>query len=292
MITVIGGANFDISVSLITRPTPGDSTPAHISTGCGGVARNIAHNLVLMGADVTFITALGDDIIGDMLYADCKRIGMNMEHAIRVSGATSGTYICFNDYYGDMDHAAADTSVIDNITPEMLSGLADVIGSSDIVVADCNLPYETLLYLIDNVTVPLYIDGVSTSKAAKVITALESGEGKTLHAFKINRQEALALTMQESVEEAMCILRGKGIKYVYVTCGADGVLFNNDTEPLLHEEAPAVKKLVNTTGAGDAFLAGLVHGFADGMTDNDAVECGLEAARRALLVASAVNEDL
>ena len=61
-ITVIGGANIDISAKYNSAVTAtGDSNQGQIFTSAGGVARNIAENLARLGSAVQLITGLGDD---------------------------------------------------------------------------------------------------------------------------------------------------------------------------------------------------------------------------------------
>ena len=59
MITVIGAANVDITASPIGRYVPCDSNPSRVEISYGGVGRNIAHNLCLMGEKVRLFTVFG-----------------------------------------------------------------------------------------------------------------------------------------------------------------------------------------------------------------------------------------
>ena len=59
-VTVIGGVNMDISAALTAPFVPADSVPGQVTLGCGGVARNIAHNLRLIGHEVKFVTKVFD----------------------------------------------------------------------------------------------------------------------------------------------------------------------------------------------------------------------------------------
>ena len=75
---VIGGVNMDIwgrpDGALVMR----DSTPGTVRMTPGGVGRNIAHNLCLLGMDVAFVTAMGDDLVGQALMASCTELGFDM----------------------------------------------------------------------------------------------------------------------------------------------------------------------------------------------------------------------
>ena len=77
-ITVIGEANIDIFVQPHYDDTanvpPKTCTPGHIRFHHGGVARNIAHNLCLLGHDVQLMTVFGDDEFAKRLIEDCKTL--------------------------------------------------------------------------------------------------------------------------------------------------------------------------------------------------------------------------
>ena len=73
MITIIGAANVDITASPLGRYVPCDSNPSRVEISYGGVGRNIAHNLCLMGEQVRLFTVFGDDSIALSLRDDCTR---------------------------------------------------------------------------------------------------------------------------------------------------------------------------------------------------------------------------
>ena len=65
LISIIGGANVDLSATLHDTFIAADSNPGHIEVGYGGVARNIAHNLSLLGTRVQLLTIFGGDLFAD-----------------------------------------------------------------------------------------------------------------------------------------------------------------------------------------------------------------------------------
>ena len=61
-VVVVGGVNIDIA-GIPSQPlVPRDSNPGLVRMSLGGVGRNIAHNLSLLGVEVKFITAFGEDL--------------------------------------------------------------------------------------------------------------------------------------------------------------------------------------------------------------------------------------
>ena len=83
---VVGGVNVDIGGRSFAPLVSADSNPGRVTISLGGVGRNIAHNLSLLGADVRLLTAYGDDAHGAQVAASCSELGIDLSHALRVSG--------------------------------------------------------------------------------------------------------------------------------------------------------------------------------------------------------------
>ena len=186
--------------------------------------------------------------------------------------------------------AVADTEAIRSITPEWLDKRSGEIHTSDYVVADTNITEDAIRWLMENVTAPLFIDGVSSTKAFRVINALTKAKLPYLHTLKLNLKEALAVTQAQTYAEAAQTLLNKGVAHVYITLGAEGVYCRNAAEEWLYPALPG--EIVNTTGAGDAFLAGVVYAYAKGLDFPQTAQYGLMAARAALMSPKAVNPDI
>ncbi|MBQ2190747.1 MAG: carbohydrate kinase family protein [Paludibacteraceae bacterium] len=290
LISVIGGANVDLSATLTDAFIASDSNPGHIEIGYGGVARNIAHNLALLGAQVQLLTVFGGDLLGGLLHDYCKQQGINVHLSDKESKQRSGVYMCINNHGGEMIAAVADTDVIRTITPEWLSKRIGEINRSALVVADTNIPEDSIRWLMENVTAPLFIDGVSTTKAHRVVNALRKCKLPYLHSLKLNLKEALAVTETSTYAEAAQQLLNIGVAHVYITLGSEGVYCRSDAQEWLFPALPG--EIVNTTGAGDAFLAGVVVAHAKGMEFPQTAQYGLMAARATLMSQKAVNPDI
>ena len=290
LISVIGGANVDLSATLADAFIAADSNPGHIDIGYGGVARNIAHNLSLLGARTQLLTIFGGDLFGGLLYDYCKHEGIDVHLSERHSSLRSGIYVCINNHGGEMIAAVADTEAIRSITPEWLAKRSGEINMSDFVVADTNLTEDSIHWLMENVTVPLFIDGVSSTKAHRVVNALRKAKLPYLHTFKLNLKEALAVTQTATYSEAAQALLDLGVAHVYITLSGEGVYCRTAAEEYLFPALPG--EIVNTTGAGDAFLAGVVYAHAKGMDFPQTAQYGLMAARATLMSSKAVNPEI
>ena len=290
-VTVIGGTNVDLSATLLDAFIAADSNPGKVDIGYGGVARNIAHNLALLGCRVQLLTAFGSDLFGKLLADHCKQQGIDIRLAEHVESERTGTYLCINNHAGEMIAAVADTEVISIITPEWLEKRAGDINQSDYVIADTNISENAIRHLMDTTTVPLLIDGVSSTKAHRVVNALTKAKLPYLHSLKLNLKEAVAVTGEPSYALAAQRLIDLGVAHVYITLGSEGVYCRNAAEEWLYPALP-ITEVANTTGAGDAFLAGVVYALAKGLSFPQTAQYGLMAARATLLSPKAVNPDI
>ena len=160
-ICVVGGLNVDVSGTPVDRLRPYDSNPGHVHLSLGGVGRNLAENLSLLGCDVSLITVLGDDAFTPWIQSDCASRGIDLSGALTVTGIANGYYLCVNEANGDLHTAVADMAVCDRVTPEFLSERLPRLNQADAVVLDANLPSETVAWAVSHVTVPCFADTVS-----------------------------------------------------------------------------------------------------------------------------------
>ena len=188
-VAVVGGVNIDIGGKPIRPLIARDSNPGKVSVSLGGVGRNIAHNLSLLGIHVRFLTAFGDDLHAQRIEADCADLGIDISHARKVAVASTSSYLYLNDADGDMVLAVSDMEICERITPDYIGANLSLLNNAQVVVADGNLPTETLEYLAEHCSAPIFADPVSVTKAEKLRPVL----GR-LNTLKPNRMEAELLS--------------------------------------------------------------------------------------------------
>ena len=284
-IIVIGGANIDISATTAGLFVARDSNPGTVRIAPGGVGRNIAHNLALLGDEVSLITIFGDDGFGKILKDSCKSIGIDSSLSETRRGARNACFVSLNGSDGEMLGGVADMAVTGLITPEWLESRLGRINKADVVVADANIPADALSFLVGSCLPPLYIDAVSSAKVARLREALLSTRLSEEKVFtvKCNRLEADVLTPQDGLYD-------NRIERLYVSMGSEGVVVREDGRQV-QIPALAVTGIVNTTGAGDALLAGIVHA-GPAASAEEAARFGQECARCALQSPDAVSDSI
>ena len=289
-ITVIGESNIDIAVVRQPEAANGGCTPGSIAFHHGGVARNIAHNLCLLGHEVRLASVFGDDGFAVRLVEDCRQIGMDLSLSTQFKGRKSPLFLSFNDETGNMLSAVSDADINGSLDLDWLRPNMEGINHSDMVVADTLLTVEALAYLTDHCEVPLYVDTVSPGKAVRFAEAMRRSERRTVSALKCNLAEALALTGKTDPMEAARALNAIGIHNVYLTNGAEGVVYGYEGKAFFHPSLPV--SVVNVTGAGDAFFSGIIHANAIGIHGEKVLPYGLKAARHNIKNEAPVNPTL
>ena len=284
---VCGGVNIDIGAHSFAPLRAKDSNPGKVELSLGGVGRNIAHNLRLLGLNVELLTALGGDSRAAQVEESCAALGIGLSHALRAPDGRTSTYVFVGGDDGDMAVAVADMEICEKLTPEYFAAQLPFLNGAAAVVLDTNLPRASLVYLAEHCTAPLFVDPVSTAKAKKLAGLL----GR-IHTLKPNRIEAellsgVRITDGASLRAAAEALLAQGLKRVFLSLGGDGVLAAQQGET--HLEPICKAEMVNATGAGDAMMAALVWSFLAGRTLAESAAAGAAASAIAVESEETIN---
>ena len=284
-VCVVGAVNLDIcgrpEKKLIFR----DSNPGAVTLTPGGVGRNIAHDLRLLGVEVKFLTAFGGDSHAQLLRNDCVELGMDLSCALDVPGGRTSTYLYITDERGEMQLGLCDTDISAAITPDYLRRHLDVLDRAAAVVLDGNLTAETITWLGTHCSAPLFADPVSVTKAERMRASLSA-----LHTFKPNLTEGQNLTGESTPEGIVAALLAQGVQRVFLSMGADGILAGTRDE-LVH--LPCLPTcMVNTTGGGDAVMAALVWAYLQGLDLRESAAAALRAGKATVEYPGTNNPDL
>lgn len=278
--TVIGGANIDIHGKSSGPLRASDSNPGTVHVSAGGVGRNIAENLARLGTDCRLISVVGDDDHGRLLMRLSREAGVDVSNVHIIDSAPTSTYLAVIDETGEMKVAVNDMSIADQLTPGVLQQHEAMLLQSSLLVLDTNLPEDSIAWITSEFAdKPIFVDTVSAVKAPRIRKHLGA-----VHTLKTNAVEAEALTgleartMQQLAKTAEQ-LHAAGVASVFVTRGSEGVFYS--TREKKGSMAPGAEKpaVRNTTGAGDAFLAGLVHAHLENWNLGESLQFALTRAR-------------
>ena len=289
-VALIGAANLDISAQSQAPALPGDSNPGRIHCSPGGVARNVAENLLRLGLNARLFSVLGDDVFGAVLRQSALAIGLDLGACATLTGQRTATYLSLHGTDGDMGVAVNDMGILEQLTPARLAPYAPVLAGAAALVVDSNLRPDLLAWLCAPGRV-VFAEAVSVAKCGKLLPVLH-----LLHTLKANRMEAQALcgqpiTSVASAQAAALQLHQRGVQQVVISLGAEGAAWCDAQGTTGHRRAQT-SRMASATGAGDALLSGLVYGHLRAMPLDLSVRFAMACAELTLSSTFANSPDL
>ena len=276
-ILTIGGTNVDIQGKSYSTVVRYDSNPGSVTISFGGVGKNIAENINKLGINSKFVTALGDDIYGKNIKEYLNNQNLDISDSLFLKNQQTSMYVSILNDDKEMEIAVSSTDICKNITPEFLETIRKKITNAKLLVLDTNLEEEALRYIAFLRRKPnIILDTVSTKKSLKVKEFI----GR-FHTIKPNKLEAeilsgITIYSNDDLERAGEYFLHKGVKKVLISLGAKGVFYmTQDKQGII--KIPRINT-VSSTGAGDAFVAGLAYGEYNDYDIEEASKFGLGAA--------------
>jgi pseudouridine kinase len=281
-VAVVGGANLDLGGKPRNPLIRRTSNPGRVTMSPGGVGRNIAHNLALLGQKTLFISAFGDDAFARPLMESSRAAGIDISLSPVLAGESTAVYLFIANAEGEMELAVSGMDIYDRITPAFLGERQDAINAAELCVADANIPEESLVWLARNCRIPLFIDPVSVAKAQKLRGILSSVSMLKANVRETQILTGIEITDEDSLAAAARNLLDQGLKQAVITLGDQGVCYADAGES--HRLPVFAGPLRNATGAGDSFMAAFVWARLRDLSAEQCLRSGLAAA--SLCVAS------
>jgi ribokinase len=278
---VLGSINQDFVLKVERRPEPGETvTNAELSTHNGGKGANQAAAAALLGASVTFLGRVGDDEFGEPLVRALTDKGIDTGLVERASGKSTGA--AFITVTPDGENAITVAPGANrSLTPEDADAASEAIGDSQVLVAQMEIPVETVLRAVE------IADEKRTRALVNLAPTFEVPREllEKLDPLVVNEHEAgfLLGSKVEGVDGALSAapeLLSLGPRSAVITLGEDGAVFA-DGDSTGHLLAPEVD-VVDTTGAGDAFVGALAIKLAHNASLEEAVAYAVRAGAAAV----------
>lgn len=288
-VLVIGGSNIDIQGIPHQPLIPHDSNIGYVNVSFGGVGRNIAENCARLGITTRLLSVVGQDMYGQNMLAHAKTIGLQMQDSLVVPHAQTSTYLSILNHHHDLAVAINAMDIMEALTPEYILSKKHVIEHAQLIVLDTNLServLETIFTCIKDA--PVFVDTVSTTKALKIKPYLHK-----IHTLKPNRAELYAcVENNQHLTLEQCAAQLPTLR-AFVSLGEQGVLVKESGK--IQHFATLPTSMVNATGAGDAFMAGLVYAYIHEKDIATTAYLAMSAARIAILsestISPSMNED-
>jgi ribokinase len=278
---VVGSINQDFVLSVERRPEPGETvTEAQLSKSNGGKGANQAAAAALLGAGVKFLGRVGDDGLGEPLVEALAEKGVDTSLIEASPGSSTGT--AFITLTPDGENAITVAPGANrSLTADDVDDASDAIGDARVLVAQMEVPFEVVRRAVEVAARQGTRALVNLAPTTEVPRELL----EKLDLLVVNEHEAAFLLGEkvEDVDRALEVapeLLALGPKTLVITLGQEGAVFS-DGETTSHVASPEVE-VVDTTGAGDAFVGALAAKLAKDNSLEDAVAYAVRAGAAAV----------
>ena len=271
VIAVVGSAMIDLTAYAKVIPAPGQTLEGDLfTTGFGGKGANQAVIAAHCGAQVHFVGKLGNDLFGDSIAENFKKLGIDSEYIER-SDTPNGVAHIWVDANGEnriVIIAGANHEIESKKAIEAIESIADLA----VVVAQCEIKQEVTLAAF------------TVAKKRGCLTILNPAPFQPLSRELLevtdwiipNETEFNELHGQAPTSDEVLKAFRPG-KNSIVTLGSEGAVLITSDGNLTRVSAPKVNA-VDTTGAGDAFVGVFAFGLASGKSPEDAMKLGIKVA--------------
>ncbi len=276
-ITVVGSYNTDLAVRTPRMPEKGETIlGGPFFSGPGGKGANQAVAAARLGAEVTMAVKLGIDQFGDLAVANLHQEHILTDHVPRSDDSHTGVAIIIVDDAGEnMIVVASGTNAL--LTRADVERAQPAIVNADVVLLQLECPLETIGYaaqLAHDAGVPVLLNPAPGRALDPDLLAM-------IDILTPNQSEAEIITGMPistplEAEAAADYILDCGVKTAVITLGAGGALVA--TRQAKHVLPAYRVKVVDTTGAGDAFNGALAVAFAEGQPLTGAVTFANAAA--------------
>jgi ribokinase len=276
-ILVIGSSNTDLTILTHHFPKPGETIiGGTFFINAGGKGANQAVAATRLGAEVTLITKLGNDVFGKNALAGLKEEAIDTSHIIFDLHHASGTALITVNASGENTIVVA-PGANNQLFPYDIANLPYLLSIHDILLMQLEVPLTTVLHAAKAAKALGRRVILNPAPAAQLPDELLEG----LFLITPNETEAQIITGIEVIdeltaEEAAQALKKRGVQNVIITLGSKGAWVSTSEHKLL---VPALKvEAVDTTAAGDVFSGALAHCFSLNADFIDAVKYACKAA--------------
>ena len=284
-IVVVGSSNTDMVVQTPHIPAPGETVlGGEFIMAAGGKGANQAVAAARLGAEVTFVARVGQDVFGEQALAGFRREGLDTRHVVTDPEAVSGVALIFVDAGGENSIAVAPGANA-RLSPDDVRRAREVIEAADVLLLQLEIPLETVQMaaevahragvrvILNPAPAPADPLPAELLTCVDVLTPNESEAG-LLIGTKVADTSDAELAARRLIE--------RGVGAVIVTLGARGALAVTPEGQQLVPSFPV--DVVDTTAAGDAFNGGLAVALAGKKSLAEAIRfasaCGALAATR------------
>ncbi len=258
-ILVVGSINVDLNVRVERHPLPGETLHGSgRSMAPGGKGANQAVAAARLGSPVAMIGAVGTDPDAEIALSLMAASGVDTTGVRRIEGETTGLALVVVDDSGE-NNIIVIPGANYSVTEDLLNAERSVIEAAELVVLQGEIPIPSINLaaqlckgrLVLNLAPVVAVSESTLLKADPLIVNEHEG---ALTLELLGHADAQSLTPKQVVEA----LIHAGVLSVVMTLGPEGALIGT-SDGAIDSVPSASVDVVDTTGAGDAFVGGVAH---------------------------------
>ena len=293
---VIGGIFVDVKGFARNQYMPLERNVGDVQVVAGGVCRNVAENLSMLGREADFVSMVDDNGMGAQVRDDLAKLGVNVEHVIAAPGGM-GMWLAILDEHGNLAGSISRQPDFSALEAYLKKKGDAIVAATDGIALEFDMNAE-----ISSLVMAL------AKKHKKPVYSIVGNMGvilkhpEYLHdvaCFICNEMEAGRLFREDLAdagpEDTLKVLRKGsemvGIPAMVVTMGPRGAVYADNVTGEFGYCPPMDVDVVDTTGAGDAFFSAAVAALMGGAPLSQAVQEGTHLASRTLKVAGSCAKE-
>ncbi len=268
-VTIIGAAITDVHAGPVSSNLfeAGSVPVENMAVTYGGDALNEAVMLSSLGVDSELVSVVGDDENGKRILNYLKSSGINTDKITVCDGMTTGMNIVLNDASGERFFITNPRSSLRRLSVEHIlphaDEFADIVCFASMFVSH-ELGIKEMRKVFSKIKEKpsrvLICDMTTAKKGENIRDIAELLE--YIDYIVPNEKEAALLTGESDIYKNIDIFRAHGAKNVVIKCGSAGCVYSDGK---VTKNVPSFKvSAIDTTGAGDSFVAGFTYGLLKG----------------------------
>lgn len=289
-VVVLGSSNTDLSLSVARLPRAGETVLGEaLSTDAGGKGANQAVAAKRAGASVTFLAAFGDDVLGNQARQTLATEGLDLVHCLAMPDASSGVALIMVDR-GGRNLIGVGSGANGLWTKDHIDRLPDaVFDDSDVFVTQLEIPLDAALAGLARARRHGVVTVLNAAPANPALTLSSNGKELVDHLIVNESEAASLLGVGETTDFSASTLDRLGLARHWASQLASGVscsaIITLGELGLVAaagrkswSKAPPTVVVVDTVGAGDAFVGAFACALSERRTLSEACDVALFAS--------------
>ena len=293
---VIGGIFVDVKGFAHNQYMPLERNVGDVQVVAGGVCRNVAENLSMLGHDAEFVSMVDDNGMGAQVRGELAQLGVDVTHVIAAPKGM-GMWLAILDENGNLAGSISrqpDFTALEAYLKEKGDG---IVAATDALALEFDMNAEIsglVMSLAKKYNKPVYTIVGNMGVILKHTEYLHDVSCficNEMEAGRLFREDLTAATPEKTLKALRKGSALVGIPAMVITMGPRGAVYVDNITGEFGYCPPMDVEVVDTTGAGDAFFSAAVAALMGGAPLSQAVQAGTRLAARTLGVAGSCAKE-